>query len=109
MKREGVWDPEGKKQQNGDDSLKVDARPAFAQPVAIETTKAELKRIIARLKSDGRDKQIHVSNQMFRRCIGQQLDESTLSDVFEEYCGNVLVFYCARFLLDGRGIPFLED
>lgn len=108
MKKEGVWDPNGK-QGNSDDSLKVDARPAFGQPVAIETTKTELNRIIARLKSDGREKQIQVSNQMFRKCIGQQLEESTPSDVFETYCGGVLVFYCARFLLDGRGIPFLED
>lgn len=108
--KEGVWVPDEKNEEGGD--LRVDARPAFGQPIAIETSKKEMLRLISRLKADGREKQIHVSNQMFKRCVGKKFEEQgdvhTEEDEFESFCGNVLVFYCTRYLLDGRGIPFLE-
>lgn len=88
-------------------ALRVDARPAFNQPVVVDTTKEELRRIVARLKGDGREKQIDASNRAFRRCVGKTFGEEE-GVVDEDYCGDVLVFYCARFLLDGRGIPFVE-
>ena len=105
--KEGVWIPDNG-DENGD--LKVDTRPAFGQPIAIETSKKELLDLISRLKSDGKEKQISVSNDMFRKCVGKVFDEGsdTDQDEFESYCGNVLVFYCTRFLIDGRGIPFLK-
>lgn len=105
--KEGVWIPD-KKSESGD--LKVDTRPAFGQPISIETSKKEMLTLISRLRADGKDKQISVSNDMFRKCVGKTFDEAnTNPDEFESYCGNVLVFYCTRFLLDGRGIPFLEE
>jgi hypothetical protein len=105
--KEGVWVPDEK---NSEGDLQVDARPAFGQPIAIETSKQEMLRLISRLKADGREKQIHVSNQMFKKCIGKQFNEQddVQQEEFEAFCGNVLVFYCTRFLLDGRGVPFLE-
>ena len=106
--KEGIWVPD-EKFSEGD--LQVDARPAFGQPIAIETSKQEMLRLISRLKADGKEKQIQVSNQKFKKCIGKQFNEQQ-DDVdqeeFEAFCGNVLVFYCTRYLLDGRGIPFLE-
>ena len=106
--KEGVWVPDEKMNTEGD--LQVDARPAFDQPIAIETSKQEMLRLISRLKADGREKQIQVSNQMFKKCVGKKFKEEdeVNEDEFESFCGNVLVFYCARYLLDGRGIPFLE-
>jgi hypothetical protein len=104
---EYMWEP---KKKDCDGDLEVDARPAFKQPVRVKTSKREMLQLVRRLQAEGRDKQIQVSNQMFRRWAraGASKDLDPKQDEFEAFCGNVLVFYCARYLLDGRRVPCLK-
>lgn len=109
--RAAQWDPaaetaaEGTAEGAAEDALRVDARPAFGVPVAVEASRSEMRRLIARLRSEGRAKQISVSNEAFRKCKAVTVDDDTPQDEFETFCGSVLVFYCARHVLDGIGIP----
>lgn len=85
--------------------VRVDASAAFGHPVAVMTTRKELNRLIQRIQGETRDAQIALSNDKFRRCVAPcpaQDDE----EAFERFCGDVLVFYAARYVLHGTPIPY---
>jgi hypothetical protein len=108
MPKEFIWLPDSGGDVSGD--LRVNALPAFNQPISVLTSRTEMLRIIERLKTDGKQKQIAVSNGLFKK--GLYFDptgKDLTSEEFQRFCGDVIVFYCVRFVLDGRGIPCLED
>lgn len=97
-----IWLPE-----DGDDAdgpIQVSAMPAFGKAVVIDITRSEVRRLIQRMKQDRRENLVAVSNKTFRSCA--EYDISVIEgEEWEKFCGNVVVFHCARYVLDDRGIP----
>lgn len=96
-----LWDP-GDGVDDG--ALRVEAFPLVRKPVVVDTTKAELRRLVQRMTAD-RGNLKAVSNRAFRRLAGETTPEEASGIEWESFCGDVLVLYCARYVLDGRGIP----
>ena len=88
-----------------EDVLLVDAAPASGQPVLVHTTQATLWQLVEQLRAEPNARRVEVSNRAFRACVSFQGAEDPASRPFQRFCGDVLVLYCARFLLDGRGVP----
>ena len=100
-----LWDPgDGK----DDGPLRVEALPLVRKPVVVETTKSEMRRLVQRMTADrasGAADLTAVSNRAFRRVAADPTPEEGANAEWESFCGDVLVLYCARYVLDGRGIP----
>ena len=94
-----LWTP---CEKDGEEALRVDASAAFGHPLVVDTTKEEVWRLVLRLKNEPKPKLVTLSNEKFRSCLAPPTEEG-----LERTCGDVLVFYCTRYLLDGRGVPFL--
>ena len=90
-----------------DGPLVVDAAPAFGKPVAVHTTRAELQRLVQRLRAETHTRRSTVSNDAYRRCLAYAVPDPVdpADEGFQRFCGDVLVFYCARHVIDGRGVP----
>ena len=86
--------------------VSVDASAAFGHALRVRTTHEELERLIQRMRTETREAVINLSNRTFRACTGTLPEEGTTE--FERYCGDVLVFYCARNILDGRKVPTMD-
>ena len=95
-----LWIPD----ENGTGPLQVDASAAFLKPVKVETTREEVYRMVQRLKGEPKEKCIALSNEKFKKCVAYSVDDT---EGMEAFCGDVIVFYCCRVVLDGRGIPFV--
>jgi hypothetical protein len=95
-----LWDPSD---GSADGPLRVEALPLVGKPVVVETTKAEMRRLVQRMRGDSN--LVDVSNRVFRRLVGDPTPPEGTSVEWESFCGDVLVLYCARHVLDGRGVP----
>lgn len=109
FERSGMWDPQAPASPGEDDAISVDARPAFGQPVRVHASRAELRRLVARLKGETSQRRIAVSNDAFRKCVSARIDAETPKDDFEKFCGAVVVFYCARNVISGTPVPILAS
>lgn len=95
-------------------SLHVNAFPAFGTPVLVDTTQDVVQRLLERLRAEPRTEVVALSNKLYRRNIGFAAEETDACaragdeaalEAWQRFCGDVLVFYCARNVLDGREIP----
>ena len=100
-----MWIPGDAAAEDG--PLLVDAAPAFGKPVAVRTTRAELTRLIQRIQGETETRRCAVSNDAYRRCLAYEVpaEVDPKCEAFQRFCGDVLVFYCARHVIDGRGVP----
>ena len=84
----------------------IEASCAFPQNVLVCSTDGEIWSLVTRLRAESKGSLVRLSNSKFRECITYNpKGGAEPSDAFERFCGNVLVFYCARVVLDGCGIP----
>ena len=110
MPKELIWLPDSDDPFRGDDDLRVNALPAFNLPISVVASRVEMRGIIKRLKAESKEKRIALSNSLFRKCLSfDPKDMDTSSEEFERFCGDVIVFYCIRFVIDGRGVPCIDD
>lgn len=80
----------------------VDASAAFGHPLRVHTTHDDMARLVQRLRGESKPRITSISNRTFRSCVGPVPEGE---EEFGRYCGDVLVFYCARLVIDGRGVP----
>lgn len=102
-----LWMPPDAAADVQDGELRVDAAPAFGKPVVVHTTRAEMYRLVQRLRAETHTRRSAVSNDAYRRCLAYAVPDPVDPDAeaFQRFCGDVLVFYCARNVIDGRGVP----
>ena len=90
--------------EDGNVEVRIDASCAFGHRVTVLSTDGEIWSVVRRLKAEDKTALVQLSNDKFRACVSA--DPQTLGEEgFERLCGDVLVFYCTRVVLDGCGIP----
>lgn len=108
------FDPDARASRREASALRIDAAPAFGARVLVDTTPSEVRRLVARLRAEPRATVISLSNARYRRGLECQWEETEARaqhageegrEAWARACGDVLVFYCARFVLDGRALP----
>jgi hypothetical protein len=57
--------------------VRIDARPAFGAAVVVDTTRAEARQLVRRLRAESAETLRTMSNERFRRCVGT--DVTTLA------------------------------
>ena len=108
-----LWDPD---EGDEDGELKVEAMTAFQKPVTVPTTKAVVRRLVQRMRADKTESVKELSNAVFRRSVVADVEtmeaRSRAKDATEDekeawgrFCGDVIVFYATRVVLDGRAVP----
>lgn len=111
-----LWDPDGTpeatEEGNGEekeDVLHIDASPAFKVGAVVEMPRARMRAIVASMRRETAADLRALSNRLFRTHVGRTAEEwQTLADdgdAWPRFCGDVAVFYCVRFVLDGRCVP----
>lgn len=108
MPKEFIWLPDS--DGGHGDELRVNALPAFNLPISVIASRTEMRGIIKRLNAEPKEKKIALSNDLFKKGLTfDPADKDTASEEFERFCGDAVVFYCIRFVLDGRGVPCIDD
>lgn len=99
-----LWFPEADETES---SLTVDASPVFRVPVLVSTTRSEMRRMVQRLRAESKEELVSMSNRRFRDCISANATEMEErgGEEWGRFCGDVLVFYAIRYVLDGVGVP----
>ena len=95
-----------------DAALRVDASAAFRRPVVVNSTAAQMRSLITRLRAEPKESLVERSNRLYRAGLLADvaaLEAATDQEPWERYCGDVLVFYAIRYVLDERGIPILPE
>lgn len=91
-----------------DEPLVVNAAAAFRnKPVAVHTTRGDLRALVRRLRAETRERLVSLSNEKFRTCVAS--DPASGGEAMESFCGAVLVFYCTRHVLEGRPVPLASS
>ena len=107
-----LWLPDDHAPRPPSEALRIDASHTLRKPVLVTTTCGEVQRLVRRMRAEPRDNLVRVSNQKYSGCVAAPVQE--LSDhkenedlrfQWERFCGDVVVFHCARWVLDGSGIP----
>ena len=90
-----------------EDELVLNAAAAFPkQPVAVYTTRGQLRSLTRRLRNETKSKLIQISNEKLRHCLEcESVDDN---DVKERFCGAVIVFYCTRHILTEMPVPLVS-
>jgi hypothetical protein len=89
------------------EAVRVDASAMFAVPLVVESTRGEVRRLLARLRAEPRDALVALSNKKYRAVVAG-LPPATAPDDEEAWgrlCGDVLVFHAARLVLAGTPLP----
>ena len=98
------WDGEG---GADGEAVRVDATAMFRVPLVVESTRGEVRRLLARLRAEPRGALVALSNAKYR-AVAAGLPPATAPDDEEAWgrlCGDVLVFHCARLVLAGTPLP----
>ena len=95
---------------NNDIPVRLNASSAFKHPITVLTTKREVARIIQKLRLEKKEFRTALSNEKFRNCCVADVQDlqDPQSESFQKFCGDVIVFFAVRFVIDGTQIPVLE-
>jgi hypothetical protein len=102
------WNPSAPPSKRESPRVRLDAQPAFGAAVVVDTTRAEVRQLVRRMRAESAETLRTMSNERFRRCVSADvatLASDSSSEAWERYCGDVVVFYCLRHVLDGRDVP----
>ena len=121
MTTTALWNPDG---EDSDDKLVlVNGTAGIGVAITVPVTAKEIRRNIQRMKADTRERLKAESNRIvrealqvrsveeFQRAAEEEMRSGDGDGVgparqeWEHYCGNVVVLYCLRWVLDGRPIP----
>ena len=91
---------------HSDTPVRLDASAAFKHPITVLTTKREVARIIQKLRLEKKEFRTALSNEKFRNCCVADVQDPQ-SESFQKFCGDVIVFFAVRFVIDGTQIPVL--
>lgn len=100
-----LWLPDASAPRPDSEALRIDASHTLRQPVLVDTTCGEVQRIVQRMRSETRDDLVRLSNQRYRDCVSVPATELAGEETWGRFCGDVIVFHCARWVLDESGIP----
>jgi hypothetical protein len=97
------WDGEGGADA---EAVRLDATAMFRVPLVVDSTRGEVRRLLARLRAEPRDALVALSNAKYR-AVAAGLPPATAPDdeAWGRLCGDVLVFHCARLVLAGTPLP----
>ena len=111
-----LWYPEDDAQKETDESsLRVDGHPGFGRPMVVQTTRERMRSLIRQLRGETQADLVALSNERYRAiltAVPASVDDGWKrrhAEAWERACGNVLVVYAVRWILDGRGIPVRVD
>ena len=96
--------------------MRVDGRPVVRSPLVVHTTRAEMRGLIRRMESMDRASLVGLSNEKFRAChshgdlsdFRRRCSREGGEEEWGRMCGDVLIIYAARWVLDARGVPLVD-
>ena len=82
--------------------LRVEGKHVLRKPVLAETTPRQMRGLIRSMKKEPRSRVVSLSNERYRACLTMPEEGG---EEWERFCGDVIVFHCARYVLEGSAIP----
>ena len=96
-----------------DDPLRIDGSAAFGLPVVVDTTRGEVRRIVERMRREPHAELTRISNLKYRAVL-QATPSSVVGlervggEPWTRLCGDIVVFHCARWVMNGSPIPLIR-
>lgn len=94
------------------EEIHIDASYAFRHAFVVTTTKAQMCAICTRLRAETHADRVALSNERYRSVLLAQPEtmharaaRGEQVEAWERLCGDVVVFHCVRWVLEGREIP----